>query len=894
MKQNLLFKGLVMTAFAASSFGTAQTLVHYWNFNDNSTEAKLLAPNVSLVNGASIVATNTAVSKIDPAGGTKQNFDVENLNARNGDPAGTHLRFNDPIGGILTFSLPTTGYDNIVVKFATRRSGKGAGTQTWSYTTDGSSWTNFQTVNPKDGNPELITLDFTQIAAANNNPNFKLKVEFSEAGGGTKGNNRFDNFTLDSGIVQQSNPSKVSLDKNFISVKENAGTLNFIVKVENPVAGSVDLVLKPAEFNTAENGSDFSFSNQTINIVPGQTEYAVSIPIIDDSDANEQHAEYFNLELQNPVNAEITGNALATVYIVDNDKAAPQSSTELTMNYKGSFDPSGANKSSVEILAFHPGTKRLFAISAITGVVDIIDFSNPEMPSVFKTIDMKPYGGVTSVAVKNDLVAIASPNADEQQNGSVVFFNPNGDFLKQVTVGALPDMVTFSPDGKLVLTANEGEPNAAYDNDPEGTVSIIDISAGIANLSQSQVTTVDFKKFTQDELIAKGLRHLKKDNTIYQDIEPEYITITADSRKAFVTLQENNGIAEIDLITKTLTDVWGLGKKDMSQPGNGFDASDNNGEILIANWPVKSFYIPDAAQTYQVNGVNYIITANEGDEKEFSALNERTTVGNANYKLNPANFPQAEMLKQSYNLGRFRVTNLNGDNDGDGVFEEINNVGARSFSIFNADTKQLVFDSGDQIERITLEKYPKFFNSDHEKVKIKGRSHSKGPEPEGVALAEIGGKTFAFITLERVGGVLAYNVTNPQSPVFVDYQNAREKGDLGPEGVLYISQEDSGNGKGYVLVANEISGTISIYELGGSILKTNERSVRNGLSAYPNPVNQGADLHFSKAVDFEIYDMSGKLMRKGAKASAVSTAGLQKGIYIIKTSEGQSLKVVVK
>lgn len=895
MKNNAFFKGMLLASVSMFSMAGAQTLLHYWNFNNNASVATITTPNVSIVAGAKITANVVGISAIDPAGGTKQNFDVENLNSRNGDPAGTHLRFNDPIGSSLEFALPTTGYNNIVVKFTTRRSGSGAGTQKWSYSADGTMWKAFQTVTPMDANPQLLTLDFSQIAEAANNPNFKLKVEFEAGNGGTVGNNRFDNFTVDSGTAPA--PAKASVAKNFIKINEDARTLAFVVNVSNPVAGSVDLVLKPAAFNTADE-ADFTFSKQTINIVPEQTQYIVNIPIIDDAVA-EQQAEYFNVELQNGVNTTIDSKPMSTIYIVDNDSKAPVGNGELQLNYVGSFDPSASNKSSVEIIAYDPVTKRLFASSAITNVLDIIDYSDPRTPSVIKTIDMAPYGGITSVAVKNGTVAVASPNANPQENGSVVFFDTNGNYISKVTVGALPDMVTFSPDGKTVMTANEGEPNADYTVDPEGSVSIIGITGGAAGVSQNHVNTLLFTQFNaqESELIAAGVRKLKKSSTLSQDFEPEYISISADNKRAYVTIQESNAVAEINLETKSIAKVWPLGKKDMSKPGNGFDASDNNGEILIANWPVKSYYIPDALQTYNVGGKNYIITANEGDEKEFSALNERTSVDAAAYVLDPAVFPQASMLKASYNLGRFRVTNQNGNLDADAEFEEINSVGARSFSIFNADTGEIIYDSGDAFERITAERMPTLFNSDHEENKLKSRSRSKGPEPEGVALAAINGKTYAFISLERIGGVMAYNVTDPAQPTFVDYKNPRNTaaygGDNGPEGIIYIPASDSGTGKAYVLVANEISGTISTYELSGTALSTAESKHAN-FSVYPNPVSQGAILNMSEATDYALYDMSGKLVGKGTRTKAVSTSALSKGLYILKTSAGASTKVLVK
>ncbi|TXF75044.1 choice-of-anchor I family protein [Chryseobacterium sp.] len=1005
-----IFALLFVIGFHPSAF--AQTLVHYWNFNNSSSVAAITTPNVALVTGAALEALPGGTSLIDNAGGTGQNFNVDNLNARNGDVSGTHLRFNNPIGGALLYHLPTTGYQNVVVKFSTRRSGSGAGTQTWFYSTDGTSFTMFTTINPVDGNPTLQTLDFSAIANVSNNANFKLKVEFSAGPGGTVGNNRFDNFTLDgtpsggpdvtppnvtynpannaTAIATNINPkisfnenvrlidnsaitnanaqnvvelrlgnstgtpvafttafsnneitlipasnlnvnqtyfvalkpdtvedlsdnavtantssifttaaTSVSFSTNIIKVNENAGTVNLVLNISSPSAGSVDLVVKPAPFSTTGT-ADFTLATQTINITPSSpSTYNITIPITDDNLA-EQQAEYFVLSLENAVGATVSGNPLSTVYIVDNETTAPIPSHQISLNYIGSFDPSGTSTSTTEIVVHDPISKKLFTTSAIAGVLDIIDFTNPSAPSVLNTINMNTYGGVTSVAVKNGIVAVASPNAVPQNNGSVVFFNTNGVFLKQVTVGALPDMITFTPDGTKVLTANEGEPNADYSVDPEGSVSIIDISGGIASLTQSNVSTLLFTPFNAQEtsLVSSGIRKLKASSTLSQDLEPEYIALSADSQKAFVTIQENNAVAEINLNTNTITALWALGKKDMSIPGNGFDSSDNNGEILIANWPVKSFYIPDGIATCKVGGTNYIVTANEGDEKEFTNLNERTTVGAGSYVLDPAIFPQSAVLKESHNLGRFRVTNLNGNSDADAEFEEINSVGARSFSIFNADTKQLVFDSGDAFERYTAQNFASIFNSDHESNAPKTRSRSKGPEPEGVTLATIAGETFAFISLERIGGVMVYNVTNPNSPVFADYKNTRTTssygGDNGAEGITYIPKTESATGKGYIIIANEISGTLTIYEINDATLSLESTiKVPETLTVFPNPAPKGT-VYFNRAATIEVFDMSGKLIHSAKKAKTIDTSTFVSGVYLVKTDEGIVKRIIVK
>jgi hypothetical protein len=601
------------------------------------------------------------------------------------------------------------------------------------------------------------------------------------------------------------------------------------------------------------------------------------------------------------VGLSITGTSTATIYIVDNDNVAPIPSNQIELNYIGSFDPSGTNTSTCEIVVHDAVSQRLFTTSAIAGFLDIINFSNPTTPTVISSVNMNPYGGVTSVAVKNGIVAVASPNTDETLNGSVVFFDTNGTFLNQVTVGALPDMITFSPDGTKVMTANEGQPNADYSIDPEGSVTVINIAGGIASLTQANVTTLLFTAYNSQEttLIASAVRKLKATSTMSQDFEPEYVTISADSQKAWVTLQENNAIAEINLATTTIADIWALGTKDISQPGNGMDISDNNGQVLIANWPIQAFYIPDAVANYNVAGTNYIVTANEGDEKEYTGFTERTTVGAATYTLDATNFPNASVLKQSYNMGRYRVTNLNGNTDADAEFETINAVGTRSFSIFNTTTKQIVYDSGDAFERYTAANYPTIFNADHESNTPKVRSRSKGPEPEGVTVAQIGTETFAFVSLERVGGVMVYNITNPNNAVFVDYKNSRSTsafaGDHGPEGITYISAANSPTGTPYVLVANEISGTITIFEVDTNTLANNEfASTTKTFTLFPNPSNADGIVYFNRAADIELYDLSGKLLFSQKDAQTLNTKTLSTGIYLVETSEGIVKKLIVK
>jgi hypothetical protein len=393
-----------------------------------------------------------------------------------------------------------------------------------------------------------------------------------------------------------------------------------------------------------------------------------------------------------------------------------------------------------------------------------------------------------------------------------------------VQAGALPDMVTFSPDGRYVLCANEGEPNTYNDFgiatngpsvDPEGSITIIDLSTGAATPT---VLTASFTPF--NGMALPGIRIFGPNATVAQDLEPEYIAVSHDSRTAWVTLQENNALAVVDIASATVTALVPLGAKDHSVPGYGLDASDLDGGINIQPWPIFGLFQPDSIATYRYKGETYLVTANEGEARaDWPGYRDDARLSTLALDTNV--FPNAAILKQTNNLGRLNVSRIDGDIDHDGDLDEIYTYGGRSFSIWTAGG-QLVFDSGDQLEQLTAVLFPLQFNASHGNNTRDNRSTAKGPEPEGLAIGKAYGRTLAFIGLERIGGVAVYDISDPFEPVLEDYVNTRNfanpfnfatNGDLGPEGVAFISAENSPNGKPLVVVAHEVSGSTVIYQI---------------------------------------------------------------------------------
>jgi hypothetical protein len=814
----------------------AQTTIASWDFNSTVNDATPSTGVITPVSGAgtlSIIggttATYAAGNAADPNTTDNSGWNITTWPAQGINPktAGIQIAVN------------TTGLQNINIEFLQRLSNTGANTWVLQYTLDNSVgvpvWTDAQTftfvpaVTGTGDTWHTRTCNLSAVTGLNNNANvsFRWVSDFDPIAGqylaaksgstyGTGGTSRFDMMKI------ESLPTVVPYVLNFVKADYTTGE----------AAGTAKVWLKVTTAGNTTGSIDLSISNWSNASATDYTVASVTIPVTDTLVVNDTIAftinlnddilaesdEYLICKLANGVNASFSATAQHTLYIRDNDRMAPTATNQLSLNLLGSFNNGAFATNSAEISAYDSTSKRIFIANSIGSKLDIVNFANPAAPSLISSIDITPYGAINSVAVRNGLVALAIENMPNRQDpGKVVFMNSAGTFISQVDVGVQPDMITFNHAGDKVYTANEGEPSDDYTNDPDGSVSIIDISGGAAGITAANVSHITFTSFNGQETVLRGqgIRIYGVAGIASKDFEPEYITISDDDSKAWVTLQENNAMAELNLTTNTVTQLIPLGTKNHNTVTNGMDASNQTSAVNLSNFPVKGMYLPDAISHYTMGGNVYLITANEGDTRAWTGLNEEARIGSGGYVLDPVLFPNAAELKNNSVLGRLNASNKLGDIDNDGDFDEIYTFGSRSFSIWNATTASLTYDSGDDFERITSTTpgFSSMFNaSNGAGITVKDRSDDKGPEPEGVATGVINGKTYAFIALERIGGVMVYDITNPAMPVYVTYMNNRGP-DRGSEGIIFIPAAESPNGKNLVILSNETSSTLSIYEI---------------------------------------------------------------------------------
>ena len=545
-----------------------------------------------------------------------------------------------------------------------------------------------------------------------------------------------------------------------------------------------------------------------------------------------------------------------------------------------------------EIVAYDRATRRIFVVNAQEATVDVLNASDPSHPVKIGRIDLKAIPGVdpakigaaNSVAARDGLLAVAVEAVPKTEPGLIAFYDTASGFdqpvvpLKTVATGAQPDAVTFANTGHFVISANEGEPTA--DADPEGSITIVDVRPR-GGQRRFDSCTADFQSFNSQRkaLIAAGVVIDPSAASVAQDLEPEFVVAVGNN--AYVTLQEANAIAVVQLNQCRIQRIMPLGLKDHGLARNSIDTSDREissasrdvrGRILLRNWSnLFGVYQPDGIAAFAADdGETYLLIANEGDARDPVGRRPGSSlrVKDLPLPLCAGAFQSAGAIGNNpaddKNLGRLNVLQFLGkskDAGGAGCYGGLYPLGGRSFSILTNDGR-IVYDSANEFEAkiasltcpvsaTDCSGYPlpkQAFNATHSNNSagavpgessaetFDSRSDDKGPEPEGIVAGRVGGRVYAFIGLERIGGVMIYDVTTPAAAFFVSYVNFRDfaqpvcttvnsngtcasatpnpaAGDLGPEGLTFVAADDSPTGRAMLIVGNEVSGSTSIFEV---------------------------------------------------------------------------------
>lgn len=517
------------------------------------------------------------------------------------------------------------------------------------------------------------------------------------------------------------------------------------------------------------------------------------------------------------------------------------------------------------------------------------------------------YGDMTSVAVSPDSTTLAAALQAEGYSdaGRVALFTCNTDgslTLKGlVETGAQPDMVTFA-DNNTVLTADEGEPREGYGDgiaDPNGSVTVADVSA-----LTSEVVGFDAFDAQRDALAASGVV-LKKGVNPSADLEPEYIAVSGG--KAYVTLQENNAIAVLDLASRTFDGIYSAGFEDYSVTPIDIDKKDD-AYASRTYGSLMGIRMPDGIAAFQVDGKTYLVTANEGDAREW---------GDEDLGTFYLSEDEQDFGEEGVTSPTGAITGENSGLEGKAVFfkaEDFDGLdrgkdylfGGRTFTIYEAGENGIteVFTSGNDFEALTAQYLPDYYNCSNDNAVPDDRSGKKGPEAESVTVGTVDGRTYAFVALERTGGVMVYDVTEPASAQYVNYINTRDfsstvegseeyedgeldkwvtGGDVAPEGLLFLDASVSPTGEALLLAACEVSGTVAVYQVGGAALSVlpftdvEARDVQAVRYVYENGLLSG--------VSADRFDPSGTLTRGEAAAALWSLEGRPAVNYLMSFSD---------
>ncbi|MDZ7847705.1 MAG: choice-of-anchor I family protein [Owenweeksia sp.] len=558
----------------------------------------------------------------------------------------------------------------------------------------------------------------------------------------------------------------------------------------------------------------------------------------------------------------------------------------------GIFDDAGTRN-----IAFSKFKRRLFSTNASTLEIELYGYQDIFKPYLIKSMDVSStLTKLHSLDAYNDLAVVTGDGNSPQLSGKILFYDDQGNYLLQLSTGPSPRHVRFTPDGSKVIVSNEGIPDSSYSTDPLGSVSIINLSVGLQNLTQANVKVVTFERL--DTVAYDPMIRVYGNNGMQapsRDIEPGAIAINNSSTKAYISLQENNAIAIIDLFSGSLDTVVGIGYLDHS--ATGIDASDVAQNINIGTYGRLFGMHQPGGMAFISGNDSYLVTANTGAAREYNGYNEVIRV--KNQPVDPGDFNLTNNLTDSL-LGRLKITQALGDMTGNLLHDSLFSFGSRSISVIDSSGME-IWNSGDQIEQTLATMHAANFNSTADSNNsYKNRSDDMGAEPEAVAVGEVDGVQYAFVALKKMGGIMIYNLSDPTSPQFEMYElnrnfsamaNSPAAGDLGPSSLRFVPASQTAEGIATLYIANEVSGTISVYQAGQGI-GIEELEPDESLYFYPNP-SEGV-FYTGQKGDYKVYNATGQLVKNIANRNRVDLSGEADGYYLIQNENGTHLRIVKK
>ena len=506
---------------------------------------------------------------------------------------------------------------------------------------------------------------------------------------------------------------------------------------------------------------------------------------------------------------------------------------------------SGDGEGSAEIATFHAASKRVFATNGVKNTIDIFDISDVSNPKKVGSVALSPYGNdVTSVAAGKDVVVAVVNVADKfsatgvptTTNGKIVVFDTNGKVLSSPDVlGVLPDSVSFAPNGTTALVAIEAQPVCAKDDpataakedtdytkasDPVGGVTVVDLS----NPSAPVLRFAGFDQFTVSEMRAKGIAVSSVVNNVSKDFEPEFVS-AVDNNYAYVTIQEANAIGKLNIQSATFESITRAFESKVATVAR--DTSDRDSSAGPRNYRnVVGASQPDAIAGFKLGSGHYFVTANEGDAREYTCLNDDLRA--SALKVDTKRFPDWKTLSGNAALGRAKVNPTIGDKDGDGDIDTIHLRGSNSMTMYRNGIA--IWDSADLLDQIQTQAFgvaningSHSLSADKATMNYVGqdRSDDKGAEPEGVAVGMVGDRRIAVLGLERMSALAVFDITQPGSPVFLEWLQmlptkatpAKDVKHWSPEGIVFVPANKSPSGKALIITSYELSGSLSIHQI---------------------------------------------------------------------------------